>query len=128
MCGAIAISFCLAHINPAPIVLAAFTVLFAWLSYGLLNVNYALFSMAITGYIVFLLSLNQVPGPTIALHRTVATALGGAIALSHRRDRDLVPAPPLAARGRSGASRSLSATFFVAPDAISATERSYLRR
>ncbi len=84
MCGAIAISFCLALVNPTPIVLVAFTVLFAWLSYGLLNVNYALCSMAVTGYIVFLLSLNQVPGHEIAVHRTIATALGGAIALCMR--------------------------------------------
>jgi Fusaric acid resistance protein-like len=84
MCGAVAISFLLAHVNPTPIVLAAFTVLFAWLSYGLTNVNYALFSMAVTGYIVFLLALNEVPGPTIAWHRTISTALGGAIALSVR--------------------------------------------
>ena len=84
MCGAIVISFCLAHSHPYPNALAAFTVGFAWLSYGLLNVNYALYSTAITGYIVFLLSLNEVPGPTIALHRTFSTALGGAIALSVR--------------------------------------------
>ncbi len=84
MCGAIVITFCLAHVNATPIELAAFTALFAWLSYGLLNVNYALFSMAITGYIVFLLSLNQIPGNEIALHRTVATALGGGIALCAR--------------------------------------------
>jgi uncharacterized membrane protein YccC len=84
MCGAIAVSFCLAHLHPTPIVLAAFTLLFAWLSYGLLNVNYALFSMAITGYIVFLLSLNQIPGTTIAARRTLCTAIGGAIALTVR--------------------------------------------
>jgi uncharacterized membrane protein YccC len=84
MCGAIAISYLLAHFNPSTITLAAFTLLFAWLSYGLNNVNYALFSVAITGYIVFLLALNQVPGPTIALHRTIATALGGGIALCVR--------------------------------------------
>ena len=84
MCGAIVISFCLAHMNPAPAALAAFTVLFAWLSYGLVNVNYALFSVAITGYIVFLLSLDQLPGPTIAVHRTISTAIGGAIALCTR--------------------------------------------
>jgi len=81
MCGAIAISFCLAHVRPAPIVLAAFTALFAWLSYALVNVNYALFSTAVTGYIVFLLSLDEIPGPTIAIHRTISTALGGVIAL-----------------------------------------------
>jgi len=84
MCGAVAISFLLVHLHAAPAALAAFTVLFAWLSFGLVNVNYALFSMAITGYIVFLLSLNQVPGPTIAVHRTFSTALGGAIALCVR--------------------------------------------
>jgi len=81
MCGAVAVSVCLAHLHPIPIVLAACTVLFAWLSYGLLNVNYALFSVAITGYIVFLLSLNQIPGPVLAERRTFCTALGGAIAL-----------------------------------------------
>lgn len=81
MCGGIAVSFCLAHLHPSSLVLAAFTVLFAWLSYGLLNVNYALYSVAITGYIVFLLSLNEIPGPVLAERRTFCTALGGAIAL-----------------------------------------------
>ncbi|MGO9433797.1 MAG: FUSC family protein [Terracidiphilus sp.] len=84
MCGAIAVSFCLAHLHPTPVVLAAFTVLFAWLAYGLLNVNYALFSTAVTGYIVFLLALDQVPGRLIAEHRTFCTALGGGIALVMR--------------------------------------------
>jgi hypothetical protein len=84
MCGAIAVSFCLAHLHPTPIVLASFTVLFAWLAYGVLNVNYALFSMAITGYIVFLLALNEIPGKLIAERRTFCTALGGAIALCMR--------------------------------------------
>ena len=84
MCGAIAASFCLAHIHTTPIILAAFTVLFAWLAYGILNVNYALFSMAVTGYIVFLLSLNEVPGPALAERRAFCTALGAAIALCGR--------------------------------------------
>jgi len=84
MCGAIAVSFCLAHLHPTPVVLASFTVLFAWLAYGLVNVNYALFSVAITGYIVFLLALNQIPGNLIAERRTFCTALGGAIALCLR--------------------------------------------
>jgi hypothetical protein len=84
MCGAIAVSFCLAHMHPNTIELAAFSVLFAWLAYGVLNVNYALFSTAITGYIVFLLSLNEIPGPTLASRRMFCTALGGAIALCVR--------------------------------------------
>jgi uncharacterized membrane protein YccC len=84
MCGAIAVSFCLAHLHPTPIVLASFTVLFAWLAFGLVNVTYALFSMAITGYIVFLLSLNEIPGQLVAERRTFSTVLGGAIALCFR--------------------------------------------
>lgn len=84
MGGAITISFILAHVHLHAIGLAAFTVLFAWLAYGVLNVNYALFSMTITGYIVFLLSLNEIPGPTIASRRLFCTALGGAIALCVR--------------------------------------------
>jgi hypothetical protein len=49
--------------------------------YGTLNVNYALFSAFITGYIVFLLSLADVPGHVIAQRRALCTALGGSIAL-----------------------------------------------
>lgn len=83
--GAILVSVCLAYIpNPSPVVLAAFTLLFAWLSYGTNNVNYALFSVCITGYIVFLLSLANVPGPLIAQRRALCTAIGGSIALAVR--------------------------------------------
>jgi uncharacterized membrane protein YccC len=83
--GAIAVSFCLAHVsNPSITVLASFTLLFAWLSYSTVNVNYALFSVCITGYIVFLLSLANVPGPLIAERRAVCTAIGGLIALGVR--------------------------------------------
>ena len=84
LAGAILASFCIAHSNPAPPVLAAFTLFFAWLSYGTVNVNYALFSVCITGYIVFLLSLANVPGPLIAERRAIATAIGGSIALAVR--------------------------------------------
>lgn len=84
MCGAIAVSFLLVHVHGSPLELAACTVLFAWLAYGWLNVNYALFTTAVTGYIVFLLALNEVPGPLTAEHRTFSTAVGGAIALSVR--------------------------------------------
>jgi uncharacterized membrane protein YccC len=81
LAGAILVTFCIAHLNPSPVVLASFTLLFAWLSYGTLNVNYALFSVFITGYIVFLLSLADAPGPVIARRRALCTALGGSIAL-----------------------------------------------
>lgn len=84
MSGAIAASFLLAHVSASVSVLAAATVVFAWLAYGLLNVNYALFTTAVTGYIVFLLSLNEIPGPTIAHRRAFCTAVGGGLALCVR--------------------------------------------
>jgi len=85
LAGAIAVSFCIAHIpDLSPSVLAGFTLLFAWLSYGTTNINYALFSICITGYIVFLLSINNVPGPLIAQRRAICTAIGGFIALAVR--------------------------------------------
>jgi uncharacterized membrane protein YccC len=84
LAGAILASFCIAHTTPAPLTLASFTLLFAWLSYGTVNVNYALFSVCVTGYIVFLLALANVPGPLIAERRAVCTAIGGLIALGVR--------------------------------------------
>lgn len=84
MCGAIAVSFLLVHVHTTSVVLATGTILFAWLAYGLLNVNYALFTATVTGYIVFLLAMNEIPSPAIAVHRTICTALGGTIALCVR--------------------------------------------
>ena len=81
LAGAILASICIAHIHPSLLTLASFTLLFAWLSYSTTNVNYALFSVCITGYIVFLLSLSNVPGPLIAQRRALCTAIGGSIAL-----------------------------------------------
>ena len=84
LAGAIIASFFIAHTTPSPLVLAAFALFFAWVSYGTVNVNYALFSVCITGYIVFLLSLVNVPGPVIAERRAICTAIGGSIALCVR--------------------------------------------
>lgn len=84
MCGAIAVSFLLAHLHASPLILAVGTVVFAWLAYGFLNVNYALFTMTVTSYIVFLLALNQLPGKELAERRTICTAIGAGIALCVR--------------------------------------------
>jgi uncharacterized membrane protein YccC len=82
--GAWLISIFVAHSTPSPTWLVVFTVLFAWLSYGTLNVNYALFALCLTGYIVFLLSLNKIPEIEIAHRRAVCTAIGGSLALAVR--------------------------------------------
>lgn len=82
--GAWLLSIFVSHFSPSPAWLAVFTVAFAWLSYATLNVNYALFAVCITGYIVFLLSLAAIPGIEIAHRRAICTALGGALALTVR--------------------------------------------
>ncbi len=84
LAGAVLSSIFLVYVHPAPVALAALAVLFTWLSYSLLNVNYALFSIALTSYIVFLLSLTNLPGIEIAHRRVVCTVTGGALALGVR--------------------------------------------
>jgi uncharacterized membrane protein YccC len=49
---------------------------------ALLRVNYALFSTLITGYIALLFAFGGLPEPVVALHRVIATAIGGSVALA----------------------------------------------
>ncbi len=84
LAGAVLSSVFLAYVHPAPPMLAVLVVVTTWLSYSLQNVNYALFSVCLTSYIVFLLSLNHVPGPEIAQRRFICPTIGGVIALSVR--------------------------------------------
>lgn len=82
--GAALLSFLLVYLHPGLLLLALFTFVFAWLGYAFVNVNYALFTFTVTGYIVFLLSLDKIPGPEVAVHRTICTLIGAAIAVSVR--------------------------------------------
>ncbi|WP_124847897.1 FUSC family protein [Acidipila sp. EB88] len=84
LAGGVLSSVFLVYVHPSPYGLAVLVVLFTWLSYGVNNVNYGLFSLFLTSYIVFLLSLNHIPGAEIAHRRFVCTMVGGAIALSVR--------------------------------------------
>jgi len=81
LAGAWICSLLIAHLTPSPMFLAAMATLFALLAFATNAVNYGLFSVFITAYIVFLLSLNQIPGPVIAHRRAWCTTLGGLIAL-----------------------------------------------
>ena len=60
---------------------AELIVVFAWLGYALINVNYALYAVCLTAYIVFLLDFGGLGTHVVAMHRTVNTALGGGLAL-----------------------------------------------
>jgi hypothetical protein len=79
-------SLFIAHVVPRPEVLAAITAIFALLAFATNAVNYALFTACLTGYIVFLLSLNEIPGSVIAHRRMGCTALGGLIAIAFHAD------------------------------------------
>ena len=74
-------SLLIAYVTPGPMVLAVIATMFALLEFATNSVNYGLFAACLTGYIVFLLSLNQIPGPVIAHRRAWCTILGGLIAL-----------------------------------------------
>ena len=81
LAGAVFSTFFLVHIHANPLYLAILATLCALLSYCTNTVNYGLFSLFLTSYIVFLLSLNQLPGPVIAHRRALCTITGGLIAL-----------------------------------------------
>ncbi len=70
-----------AYLHPSPAVLAALIVFFAWWAFAVLNVNYALFTLNLTAYIVFLLSLSGYPPAAVVHRRAAYTLLGGLFAL-----------------------------------------------
>jgi len=74
-------SLLIAYLSPGPVVIAIVASIFALLAFATNSVNYGLFAACVTGYIVFLLALNLMPGPVIAHRRAWCTALGGAIAV-----------------------------------------------
>lgn len=54
----------------------------AWVCYTSLRVNYGLFSFGVTAYVALLFAFAGLPKPIVALHRVIATATGGIIALA----------------------------------------------
>ncbi len=82
LAGAVLATRFLVYVHPGPLALAFFATAFAFLAYTTNTVNYGLFSVFLTSYIVFLLSLNQMPGTVIAHRRALCTLAGGLIALA----------------------------------------------
>ena len=64
-----------------PITMGLLIVFFAWLGYTLVNVNYAVYAVFLTAYIVFLLDFGGLTPAAVVTHRTLNTALGGGLAL-----------------------------------------------
>jgi hypothetical protein len=88
-----------AWLHPGPLALSACLLAAIWGCFSLQRVNYAMYAVCITAYVVFTLALDKQPGPIVALQRIEATLLGAAVALLahaiplHRRGRNLVPSP-----------------------------------
>ncbi|MBN9617211.1 MAG: hypothetical protein BGO25_20080 [Acidobacteriales bacterium 59-55] len=86
LAGAVVSTMFLVHIRPDPLYLAGLAAFFAFCSYATNTVNYGLYTLFLTSYIVFLLSLNELPGPVIAHRRAICTIAGGLIALAIHAD------------------------------------------
>jgi hypothetical protein len=81
LCGVGLLTLLMALLRPAVPVLVGLIAATAWTCYAFLRVNYAILSLTITMYVVLLFAIAGLPEPLIALHRVVATLLGGIIAL-----------------------------------------------
>jgi hypothetical protein len=70
-----------ALLRPSEWIVAAVVTAAAFGSYTLLKVNYLAYSICITTYVAFLLSLNGMPEPVVAADRVIGTLAGGLAAL-----------------------------------------------
>jgi uncharacterized membrane protein YccC len=66
---------------PGPAALTLLLLVFVWGCYALIRMNYTLFTVCLTGYIVFILMLSGVAEMTAATTRALYTVEGGALAL-----------------------------------------------
>lgn len=70
-----------ALLHPGPPLQAVFILLFAWLGYALIKVNYALFAIFITCYVTVLLAMAGFPILPVVRARLLDTAFAGALSL-----------------------------------------------
>lgn len=81
LAGAVLATLLVQHVHMGSWWLAAGVTVCAYGAFVTTAVNYGMFSLFLTSYIVFLLSLDQIPGPDIAQRRAGCTAAGALIAL-----------------------------------------------
>ncbi len=68
--------------SPGPSALAALVLAFVWGCYAVFRVNYAIFTVFVTGYVVFILMLSGVGELAAATTRAIDTVAGGLLALA----------------------------------------------
>ncbi len=82
LAGAVVASIVAFFVHPYPPTLVVLAIVFAFGAFVLFNVNYALFTMSITGYVIFLLALGGLPEHSALVSRIEETLIGGALALT----------------------------------------------
>jgi uncharacterized membrane protein YccC len=82
LAGAGVTTLVVALLRPDRPLLGVLLLLAVWGCFTLQRVNYALFAMCVTAYVVLLLSALGLPEPIVAWHRMLATLAGAAIALA----------------------------------------------
>ncbi len=80
--GVVAATAIVLAVPNTPHVTLAFAILFAAISYAAFQLNYGLFSVTVTAYVVFLLALLGTPEATAVQNRLVATVIGGLLAMA----------------------------------------------
>ena len=69
------------ELHPESVVVILLLLVFVWAGYALFRMNYTIFTVAITGYVVFILKLSGVGEMTAVTARAIDTVAGGALAL-----------------------------------------------
>ena len=80
--GAGAATLAAAFLRPSEPLTAVMITASAFGAYTLLRVNYLAYSLCMTAYIAFMLTLAGIPEPVVALNRIVSTVAGGLAALA----------------------------------------------
>ena len=71
-----------AFLRPSEPLTAVLITAAAFGAYTLLRVNYLAYSVCITAYIAFMLTLAGIPEPVVAVNRVIGTVCGGIAALT----------------------------------------------
>jgi uncharacterized membrane protein YccC len=80
--GVVAATAIVLAVPNTPHVTLGLAILFASISYAAFQLNYGLFSLTVTAYVVFLLALLGTPEATAVQNRLVATIIGGLLAMA----------------------------------------------
>lgn len=79
--GVVAATAIVLAVPNTPHITLALAIFFAAISYAAFQLNYGIFSLTVTAYVVFLLALLGTPESTAVQNRLVATVIGGLLAI-----------------------------------------------